>query len=389
MARVHDSRLCQRDSIIHYILWSVELISHSVFGKRSKITLDKFVTESKNLKGNISDRLLKAMDGILFCISSMPKEDIINLPDLTKWNFYDFDVHAYSQQYHKIGVYFQNEDIVIVILATNGVVRCYKTTYDTQNKNVSKLEKDLVLLCSCLRGDEFEKSFIHIAAKKHLSEASWKEKMEFEETYLFYQDLHDYMIDFILMILEMETFKTKKKCRVLDIFGGDGGLLIKLRERIKNIRKFDSIQFELVYIDSDHYMFTQAKKRFVNACDCQFQVSPILFDLRSSMKPQIEMFDLILCSGGLTGEVITSKDALSITKWVYSILKTMGIFISTGKAESHINREILSTIGFYVSNCAMMDKDMKFGIIHHYVSMKLETPQTVQPSLATLLQSVS
>jgi len=280
------------------------------------------VPESKILKENVSDRLLKAMDGILFCISSMPMEDSVNLPDLTKWNFYEFDVHAYSPQYFKIGAYFKNQDIVIIMLATNGVVCCYKTKYDSKNKNVSDLEKNLVSLCSCLRGDEFEKSFIHFAANKHLSEASWKEKMEFEKTFLFYQELHDYMVDSVLKILEMEDFKKKKEYRILDIFGGDGRLLIKLNERIKKIRKFDSIKFELVTIDSDHYMFSQAKKRLANVCDCQFKLSPILFDLRSSVKPQIEMFDLILCSGGLTGEVITSEVALSITIWVYPFLWT-------------------------------------------------------------------
>ena len=350
--------------------------------------MENFETK-KIVVGNVKDRLLKAMDGILFCISSMSKEEFTTLPNLNKWNYYEFDVHAYVQHYHKIGAYFQNKDIVIVILETNGKIHCYKTKYDTKDKNITDFEKNLVTLCSCLRGDEFEKSFIHLAKEKHLSEASWKEKMEFKKTYAFYQEVHDYIIESVLKILELDNFKKKKKFRILDIFGGNGELLIKLKEQINKTGKFDSISYELVYIDSDQYMFTQAKKKLLKACDHQFDLRPILFDLRSLVKPQIEAFNVILCSGGLTGEVITSENALSVTQWVYSILNIMGIFISTGKADSHINKEILSNIGFYVSNCAMMDKEMKFGIIHHYFSMKLETPQTVQPSLATLLQSLA
>ena len=329
------------------------------------------------------NRIGNAAGALVGSCEPMYKDDIKDLPDLERCDFYEFDIHSYSEDMQKIGIYFHRDDIFLGVLRSDGQANLYRIM--RKAKTTSDFQNSLLMLASSLKGDEFEKSFTHSASKKNPSSASWSEKLRFEKTFLFYEEIHEYITDTLVSILKMVKFHPPKNYRVLDIFGGDGRLINRLCDRIRRVTDFESITFDFIYVDSDDEMFERAVNTFSTIEDDQFRIRPFRSDLRMRKKPELGTVDLVLCSGGLTGEVIGPDDAFTITQWIYEKLKTTGIFIATGKADSHIDKRILSRIGFYVSNCAMIDQEVKYGIIHHYVCMKQEQAFAPQESLASQL----
>ena len=284
------------------------------------------------------NRVCDAAKGLVDSCEPICKGDIKKLPDLEACDFYEFDIHSYSEDMHKIGIYFYEEDIVVGVLGPNSQANFYRIM--RKAKTVSDFQNSLLRLASSLKGDEFEKSFIHSASKKVPSSASWSEKLRFEKTFLFYEEIHEYISETLVTILKMENFHQRKNYRILDIFGGDGRLINRICDRIKKVKELESIALEFIYIDSDKEMFERAVNTFSTIDDDQFRIRHFRSDLRMPEKPDIGTIDLILCSGGLTGEVIGSDDAFTITQWIYEKLRTTGIFIATGKADSHIDKRI-------------------------------------------------
>ena len=329
------------------------------------------------------DKVCSAVELLIGSCEPMDKGDVEELPDLEACDFYEFDIHSYSDNLQKIGIYFHQDDIFLGVLQAEERASFLKI--NRRADNISDFQHSLLMLSSSLKGDEFEKSFIHSASKKEPSRASWSEKLRFEKTFLFYEEIHEYIVETVVSILKMENLRHKSSYRILDVFAGDGRLIKRLCDRIRKCKEFESITFEFIYIDSDKEMFDRAVNTFSTIYNDQFRIRPFRSDLCMREKPDLGTVDLVLCSGGLTGEVIYPKDAITITQWIYEALKTMGIFIATGKADSHIDKRILSRIGFFVSNCAMIDRKVKYGIIHHYVSMKPERAVEPQEPLVSKL----